>query len=161
MKYVIGLVLVLVLAGGGYYLFTMNQGANPAGDTMLAGEEMHDNGMVGGDAMVDNANESGDKMSSVQEIDGMKVITVEGGKMYFSPNTITVKKGDKVKVIFKNVDGFHDFVLDEFDVKTPQITGPAEATVEFVADKAGTFEYYCSVGNHRAMGMKGTLTVTE
>ena len=25
--------------------------------------------------------------------------------------------------------------------------------------KAGTYEYYCPVGNHEAEGMKGTLTV--
>ena len=31
--------------------------------------------------------------------------------------------------------------------------------VEFVVDKAGTFEYYCSVGNHRQMGMVGKLIV--
>jgi plastocyanin len=28
-----------------------------------------------------------------------------------------------------------------------------------VADKKGTFEYYCSVGQHRALGMKGKLVV--
>jgi uncharacterized cupredoxin-like copper-binding protein len=31
--------------------------------------------------------------------------------------------------------------------------------VQFVADKTGTFEFYCSVGNHRQMGMVGTLVV--
>jgi hypothetical protein len=40
-----------------------------------------------------------------------------------------------------------------------QVGAGASDVVEFTADKAGTFEYYCSVGNHRAMGMKGTLTV--
>jgi nitrosocyanin len=74
---------------------------------------------------------------------------------------MTVKKGETVRITFVNKDGFHDFVLDEFGVKTEQIKGGTQEVVEFVADKAGTFEYYCSVGQHRQMGMKGTLTVTE
>ena len=32
-------------------------------------------------------------------------------------------------------------------------------TAEFTADKVGSFEYYCSVGSHRSMGMKGVLKV--
>lgn len=32
-------------------------------------------------------------------------------------------------------------------------------SVTFVADTLGTFEYYCSVGNHRAQGMVGNLVV--
>ena len=32
-------------------------------------------------------------------------------------------------------------------------------SVTVVSDKTGSFEYYCSVGTHRQMGMKGTLTV--
>ncbi len=31
--------------------------------------------------------------------------------------------------------------------------------VEFTADKKGTFEYYCSVGEHRVNGMKGKFIV--
>lgn len=81
------------------------------------------------------------------------------GMFYFVPNVIQVKKGDTVKIIYTNAGGFHDFVLDEFNVKmAPNKTGET-ATVEFVADKVGTFEYYCSVGQHRKMGQKGTLIV--
>jgi plastocyanin len=35
----------------------------------------------------------------------------------------------------------------------------ASTFIEFVANKKGKFEYYCSVGEHRAMGMKGNLVV--
>jgi len=31
--------------------------------------------------------------------------------------------------------------------------------VTFVADKAGEYEFYCSVGQHRANGMVGKLIV--
>lgn len=87
--------------------------------------------------------------------------TVTGSNFSFAPSTLTVKKGDTIKITFKNDNGTHDFRIDEFNVATAKIGTGQEETVTFVADKAGTFEYYCSVGNHRAMGMKGTLTVTE
>ena len=89
----------------------------------------------------------------------VKVFIVEAGPFYFTPAEIKVKKGDKVKIILNNVKGFHDWVIDEFNARTAQINGPATAEVEFVADKVGTFDYYCSVGNHRAMGMVGKLIV--
>lgn len=89
-----------------------------------------------------------------------KIIEMIGQNFTFAPVAINVKKGDKVTVNFKSVGGFHDFVIDEFNVKTETIGSGKTATVSFTADKAGTFEFYCSVGNHRAMGMKGTLTVT-
>lgn len=90
---------------------------------------------------------------------GVKTITVTGQNFSFLPATITVQKGDRVRIIFKNSGGFHDFKIDEFNVATKQIRDGAEETIEFTADKIGSFEYYCSVGNHRAMGMKGTLIV--
>lgn len=93
--------------------------------------------------------------------ESVKEFTVTGSNFSFAPNVMQVKKGDKVRVIFKNADGFHDFKIDELGVATSKIQGGAEETVEFVASKTGSFEYYCSVGSHRQMGMKGTLIVTE
>lgn len=87
------------------------------------------------------------------------IITVEGANFSFTPNTITVKKGEKVKILFKNVEGFHDFVIDELNVRTTQLKAGAEEVVEFTPTEVGQFEFYCSVGKHRQMGMKGTLTV--
>jgi len=90
---------------------------------------------------------------------GEKEFTISGQNFSFTPNFITVKKGEKVKITFKNSDGFHDFKIDEFGVATKTIKGGEEELVEFVADKIGSFEYYCSIGTHRAMGMWGTLRI--
>lgn len=86
-------------------------------------------------------------------------ITVEAGSFYFKPNIIKVKKGEKVTITINNRGGFHDFYIDEFNVKSKTIPGGESTTVEFTPDKTGSFEFYCSIGNHRAMGMKGTLIV--
>jgi len=89
----------------------------------------------------------------------VKEFTISGQNFSFTPSTITVNKGDKVKITFNNTSGFHNFVIDAFGVATPQKASPDTEILEFTADKAGSFEYYCSVGSHRAMGMKGTLIV--
>ncbi len=89
----------------------------------------------------------------------VKTFNIEGGMFYFNPKEISVNKGDKVKIVFTNKEGFHDFKLNEFNVGTPQIKAGESATVEFTADKTGTYEYYCSVGSHRAQGIKGQLIV--
>ncbi|MBX4216230.1 cupredoxin domain-containing protein, partial [Candidatus Parcubacteria bacterium] len=88
-----------------------------------------------------------------------RTFTVTGQPFSFTPHQITVNRGEKVKIVFKNISGTHDLRIDAFGVATPVIAGGAEATVEFTPTKAGSYEYYCSVGNHRAMGMKGTLVV--
>ncbi|HAT03187.1 MAG TPA: hypothetical protein DCS29_00205 [Candidatus Magasanikbacteria bacterium] len=89
------------------------------------------------------------------------VINVTGQNFSFSPASITVKKDQIVQINLTASQGFHDWVIDEFDARTSQINAPGSSSVTFVADKAGEFQFYCSVGQHRQMGMIGTLVVTE
>jgi len=88
-----------------------------------------------------------------------KEFTVSAANYTFDLTEIRVKKGDTVQLTLKNNEGFHDWVIDEFSARTGKLQVGQEETITFVADKTGTFEYYCSVGTHRAMGMKGNLTV--
>lgn len=92
-------------------------------------------------------------------VPSVKEFTVEGSSFAFAPKTMVVNKGDTVKITFTNKVGFHDFVIDEFNARTKQIKAGESEVITFVADRVGTFEYYCSVGTHRAQGMVGTLTV--
>lgn len=89
----------------------------------------------------------------------VKEFAVDGTPFKFSLNEIKVKKGDTVRIVFTNVQGSHDWVIDEFNARTKILPAGQTETIEFVADKTGTFEYYCSVGTHRQMGMKGNLIV--
>ena len=89
----------------------------------------------------------------------VKEITVENDGLSFVQNEIRVNEGDRVRLTFVNTGGFHDWVIDEFDAATSQYSGGQSETIEFTADRAGTFEFYCSVGNHRARGMWGTFIV--
>ncbi len=72
---------------------------------------------------------------------------------------IFVKYGDKVRIEFTSTSGFHDWVVDELNARTERVRPGTPTAVEFIADKKGTFEYYCSVESHRAEGMKGKLVV--
>ncbi len=89
------------------------------------------------------------------------VVNVEAGAFYYKPNELVVKKGQKIQITLTSVDMMHDFNIDELGVKAPIVKSGNTGTVEFVADKVGTFEYYCSVGQHRANGQVGTIIVEE
>ena len=101
------------------------------------------------------------QLKAGEEVHQPKILTfdITAGSFYFVPNQMKVKKGDTVKIVFTNAGGMHNFVLDEFNVKINPTQGGEMATAEFVADKAGTFEYYCGIGQHRKLGQKGTLVV--
>lgn len=117
-----------------------------------------------------NKMQTGEKAtsSSVSEItkevieeteNNLKTFVIEGKPFSISPSEIVVNQNDKVKIIFKNLEGFHDLVIDEFNAGTKQINKGETDTIEFIADKKGVFEFYCSVGNHRQQGMTGSLIV--
>lgn len=89
----------------------------------------------------------------------VKEFIITGSNFKFDIKEIKVKKGDRIRIVLKNAGAFHDWVIDEFNAKTKQIKTGEQDTIEFVADKTGQFQYYCSVGTHRQMGMWGTLIV--
>ena len=89
----------------------------------------------------------------------IKEITISTSNFAFSSKNITVNKGETVKLTLKNTQGTHNLKLDAFNVGTRILNTGEDQTITFVADKAGSFEFYCSVGNHRAMGMVGSLVV--
>ena len=158
-KIVLIIVVLLVLAGGYFFISNSNTAApTPAPEVKDISPVMEDEDKP---EETDDAMEKDDTSEdAITNDDEAVTIEVGGGAFYFNPTEITVTEGDTVKIVFTNEGGVHDFTLDEFDVKseTLQTTG-ATTEVTFVADTAGTYEYYCSIANHREMGMVGTLTV--
>lgn len=100
---------------------------------------------------------------------GVREFLVTARNFSFSLSEMRVVKGNTVWVTLHSEEGRHDWRIDEFGAGTDRLLGINTAilqagqqeTVQFVADKAGTFEYYCSIGNHREMGMRGNLIVEE
>jgi len=85
--------------------------------------------------------------------------TVVGGNFFYVPTQIKVKKGDTVKIIFQDSGGVHNFNIDEYNVKIKTLHTGDSDTAQFVADKTGTFQYYCAIGEHRKLGQQGNLIV--
>lgn len=147
---IIAVIIVLVLVGGGFLLFK-NRGVAPTKDV-----EINTNMPVpGSDTKETEVVEETPKNAPTS----VKEFTISAAPFSFSPSTMTVNKGDTVKITVKNTKGTHDFKIDEFNASTRLLNTGETQTITFVADKTGTFDYYCSVGSHRAMGMVGKLTV--
>ena len=90
---------------------------------------------------------------------GNSSVTIQMTEMKFTPNTFTVKSGDKVTVKLENKGTvMHDFSIDS--LKIAQTVQPGKsATVTFTAPAAGTLDFYCNQPGHKAAGMTGTITV--
>src|SRR5215831_19266419 len=88
-------------------------------------------------------------------------IKITARKYQFDPNTVTVKKGDHVKLVITALDHDHGFRLEAFKINQRLKKG-VPTTIEFTADQAGTFPFecshFCGVGHGK---MKGRLVVTE
>lgn len=98
--------------------------------------------------------------TQVQETSGeWHVVKMTARKYQYDPNVITVKQGEKVRLIITALDRDHGFDLKAFGINQRLKKGDP-ATIEFSADKVGTYEFKCSVfcgfGHGR---MKGKLIV--
>ena len=91
----------------------------------------------------------------------VREFTLDAFSYGYSETEIKVRKGETVKITLTNSNGFHNFVIDELDVVSKKIKEGDVTTFEFTAGEVGNFEFYCSIGNHRAQGMIGTLIIEE
>ncbi len=149
---IIGVVIILAVVGfAGMKL--LNNNTQPTSDEAMENQKMTAETSVAPSAAPSNA--------MAAESSTAKVITMDAGSFYYSVKTITVKKGEKVKIIMTSRDMMHDLNIDELGVKLPITKSGETNSIEFTAGKVGTFEYYCSVGQHRKQGQVGKITVTE
>lgn len=83
----------------------------------------------------------------------------------YSRSTIEAKPGETITINLVNRHGEHDFVIDELNVDSGILDANESKIVTFTvpanAQPGDSYDYYCSVGDHRAMGMFGTLRIVE
>lgn len=82
-------------------------------------------------------------------------IQMEAKNYEFLPTEISANKGDKVKLTITAQNAGHTFTLPQFNIDKELKLGEDEV-IEFLADKEGTFVFYCKT--HPSM--KGKLTIT-
>jgi len=88
----------------------------------------------------------------------LRVRTVEGGG--FDPARIVVKRGERVRIRILAEDVTHGFQLLHFGVDAGAVKTGTTKVVEFTADRAGEFPFYCSVRcSPLHMALMGTLVV--
>jgi uncharacterized cupredoxin-like copper-binding protein len=89
----------------------------------------------------------------IQEVDGKDELTGEFHR--WEPSVLVVHKGDKVVLTVENPRSkYHSFELREFLVDTGSLEPRGGTkTVEFTADKAGTFQFACGVPFSREGGV--------
>ncbi len=153
MKKIIILVGIIVVFGVAVYMF-QNRSGEVANQTASPSPTVSVSPSVSATATA-----SPTASPTATAVLNLKTFVVIGKPFSFTPSQITVNKGDTVRIIFKNESGTHDWKIDEFKASTKVIQVGQEETIQFIADKTGTFEYYCSVGTHRQQGMKGNLVV--
>ncbi len=174
--YVIAVLLVL----GAIYLFMAGDAEAPVIEDQVTSTNSEE--MVVGQAMpaypgaeveemvVEPVEDPGDEVSAapddrsgdlpeIEDVVLVQSFTIDSFSYGYSESEIRVKEGTTVTINLINSGGFHDWVVDEFNAATDKIQADGNTSVTFVADKAGTYEYYCSVGSHREQGMVGTLVV--
>lgn len=88
-------------------------------------------------------------------------IQIKAKRFSFTPNEITVQKGQPVRLLITALDVSHGFAIDAFKIKKKIDVEAEEPTVvEFTPDKEGVYDFYCVVfcgSGHE--GMRGKLIV--
>ena len=146
-KSLLAVLIILIIAIGAFYFLRS------------------DSSVTGNAIAIPEKNSANENSEVTGKAESVKTFVITGDHLRFfidgveNPE-IKVKQGDKVRIEYSSTEGFHDWRVDEFNAATEKVKPENGMTaVEFIADQKGTFEYYCSVGQHRANGMKGNLIV--
>src|SRR5215216_199973 len=71
-------------------------------------------------------------------------IKVTARKFKFEPNVITLRKGERVKLIVTSEDVDHGIAIPEFGVEE-QIKAKQTRVIELTPEREGRFQFACSV----------------
>ena len=96
--------------------------------------------------------------------------TVNVGEYYYTPSSLTINQGDTIKWI--NDGGYHDVNADVNSQTSMSFNNPvsfqSSATSSigaviytYIFTVPGTYNYDCSIGNHAANGMVGSIVVNS
>jgi cytochrome c oxidase subunit 2 len=88
-------------------------------------------------------NSNTDNLPVAGEI-SVRVFNMVARQFDFAPDVIKVKKGNKVILNITSEDVEHGFTIEEYNINKIIPAGES-ITIEFIADKAGSFDFYCSI----------------
>lgn len=156
---IIGVIVLLLILGGGMWYLTSQEAPRDSGQSDAIPASVETFASPSENAPSGAQVTSGESESTAQESEApaqtplVHEIAVDAKKFEFTPNIIRVKEGEHVKITLTVLDGSHGMAIPDFNVQ-------GRDTLEFVADKKGTFTFYCNTycgAGHSEM--KGTLIV--
>jgi len=104
-------------------------------------------------------------------------ITIVSSEWGYGPEAIVLQLGQEVRLTFENEGAIlHNFKVDDLEIEVIEeissggfsgdegelFVGADSDDVgllRFVPLEAGEYEFYCTIANHRQLGMEGRLTV--
>jgi plastocyanin len=91
-----------------------------------------------------------------------QTLTATEGEMFIEVSEDALSAGSYTIEVVNEGSGTHDLVVerDGNDVASTDDIAPGSSTTLTVDLEPGEYVFYCSVANHRAMGMEVTVTVT-
>lgn len=126
----------------------------------------------------------GSSLTVAQAGDEPKTISISAQEFRFTPNTVTVRAGQRIKLVLTNKGTVpHELVSPllkaskDLEIQSQGIKVEADeigdvefargkvVTVELTPTKAGRFDFWCGEKTggklHRDLGMRGTFVVTK
>ena len=90
-----------------------------------------------------------------------RIIRMTSESWKFTPNAVTLKKGEDVTFQISGLSGTHGFSVPGLGINAPVIAGQT-VTVKVPTEKAGTFPFLCSIpcGAGHA-DMRGQIVIQE
>jgi plastocyanin len=91
-----------------------------------------------------------------------QTVTATEGEMFIELSEDSFSAGSYTFEVLNSGSATHDFVVERNgdDVVGTDSIAPGNSSTVTVDLEPGEYVFYCSIGNHRAMGMEVTVTVT-
>ena len=161
-KIVIGLIVLALVGAGGYYYIYMMKGQSSYQLTPSPTSNLTNQNQQPSPSITSVPDQTATLASPISDTILGRSITLDSFMFGYSLPEITVKAGETLTIKLTNSGGTHDWVIDELGVRTKQIKKGETDQVTFTVPASATgqtFTYYCSVANHRQLGMEGKLVV--
>lgn len=152
---ILGALVIAILGAGGFW-YLSNQTSQPqdepTGDEIVMTDE--------------NTSSSDSAFSPIMDGDEPEAVNyaLELNSYSFTPNLIEAEAGETIRIKLTSIDMPHNFVIDELNVQSGMLSAGGDSDIIEITipedTPSGTeYEFYCSVGNHKQLGMVGTLRV--
>ncbi|NQZ84842.1 MAG: cupredoxin domain-containing protein [Nanoarchaeales archaeon] len=93
------------------------------------------------------------------EYNVVREFDIDMSNFAYSKKVITVESGVKVRIKLTNSNGFHNFIIDDLNIKSDVLSIADTEYIEFIAINKGAYVYYSAISDDKVKGMIGTLYI--